>query len=205
MIDPISLAESNEGPPMSRIDADLATDSRIALDPGPRIRQLVATMLRLAVGLSLFGAGLARFLRLRLGNQVPGMAMPGSADPFMSGMAFVQIGLGLALILGFLITVAALGSCLVLLATPAYQIFAELTMGSGAANLNEPYLVSVILMLPILMVPSALVLWLSPVANHPWSVDALIFGRARVAAAIRPPAPPSITIGPDRVDVPAGA
>ena len=61
-------------------------------------------------------------------------------------------------------------------------------------GLDDPYLTMTTQMLPMLMVPAVLMLWLSPVANHPWSIDALISGRDRDSRAIRPPV---IVIGPE--------
>ncbi len=156
-------------------------------EPGPRIRQAVALMLRLAIGLSLLNAGLARLLGMRVTNQVPGMVLFDAPRTFLMMLAYAQVGLGIALIMGFLVTAAAVGACLVLIAIPAYQMLMELGTGGSGAAANDPYVVATNQMLPILMVPNVLLLWLSPVANHPFSVDALVFARAREARAIRPP------------------
>ena len=171
---------------MAIAPSDHSQGEAFGLDPGPRIRQLAALMLRLALGVSLLSAGLARHLGARMTNQVPGMVMLDGPGSFLSSLAYFQIGLGLALILGFLVTAAA-GACLHLLVIPAYQMFMELSSGGRFASWNDPYVVATSQMLPILMVPGVLMLWLSPVANHPFSVDALIFARAREARAIRPP------------------
>ena len=173
---------------MSSVDTESGTRDWLGPDPGPRIRQTVALMLRLAFGVSLLSAGLARYMGSRPGSQVPGMVMVGAADPLMAGLAYLSIALGIALILGFFLTLASTGACLVILAIPVLQTITELTSGGFGPGLNDPYLVATTQRLPMLMVPAAMMLWLSPVANHPYSIDALIFARDREARAIRPPA-----------------
>ena len=156
--------------------------------PGPRIRQMVALMLRLALGISILNAGMARHLGARMTNQVPGLTMLNGTSEFLSALAYTQVAIGLALIVGFLLTPAAVGACLLILLAPVFQIAMEVGYGnSGQSFLNDPFFVASSITMPILMLPAALVLWFSPVANHPYSVDALISARTREMTAIRPP------------------
>src|SRR5262245_30067472 len=86
-----------------------------AHDPGPRVRSLVALILRTGLGLQLLNSGLTGFLYVNMGRNLrPGMGgaferfgiSPGSEEMFRA-VPYVQIVIGLALLLGFMTTLAA--------------------------------------------------------------------------------------------------
>ena len=70
---------------MPRLETEARPADWLGPDPGPRIRRMVAMMLRLAMGISLLGAGLARYLGARQTNQVPGMTMMLGSFEFLDG------------------------------------------------------------------------------------------------------------------------
>ena len=167
-------------------------------DPGRTIRCWVALLLRMGIGLSLLGSGLAGYF----GSQRPGggigvwgqnLSFP-ALDPFFSALPYIAIGLGLALILGFLTTAAAIASGFFSLLMPIFSIIQ--IVGAGPSNGfnrggmwgGDPFFAMMLSMsLPSLLAQAALI-WLSPLENHPYSIDTLIFGRNEIEAP--PPAPP---------------
>ena len=167
-------------------------------DPGRMIRCWTAFLLRLGIGLSLLGSGLAGYFGMQAGrvgaNVIWGMGPSTSMlDPFMSGLPYLAIGLGLALILGFLTTAAAIGAGFFSLIMPAMLILQVVSSGgAGGFNMggrwgNDPFLAMMMSMsLPNLLVYATMI-WLSPLENHPYSVDALIFARNELE-----PAPPRL-------------
>jgi hypothetical protein len=172
-------------------------------DPGRMIRCWTAFLLRVGIGLSLLGSGLAGYFGMQVGRgganawgMGPSMSM---LDPFMSGLPYVAIGLGLALILGFLTTAAAIGAGLFSLIMPALLIVQIVASGGmGGMNMggrwgNDPFLAMMLSMsLPNLLVHATMI-WLSPMENHPYSIDALIFARNELEPTMPRPEPAQAT------------
>jgi uncharacterized membrane protein YphA (DoxX/SURF4 family) len=153
----------------------------VILDPGPKVRTLVALLLRVGLGLTMLKRGVVDYLSLT-SSISPGFFMsrvpiPIDLEPYFHYLAYAEMALGLALILGFFTTAAAvLAGCLQLI-TPLLQTVVTLsTQFVQARGMN----VSVVLSLyegsgaSNLLVVAA-VLWFSPVASNPWSLDRLIF------------------------------
>jgi uncharacterized membrane protein YphA (DoxX/SURF4 family) len=175
----------------------------VSHDPGPRVRALVALVLRVGLGLTLLKRGVVDHLSLN-GATSPGFLptrAPISIDLELSFhyLAYAEMALGLALILGFFTTVAAVLAAFLQLGTPLLQTIITLSAHFvQARGMN----VSVVLGLyeasatsNLLMV--AAVLWFSPVTSNPWSLDQLIFVRRE--GPIRPgTGAPASTPAPDQ-------
>jgi hypothetical protein len=167
------------------------------------IRCWAAFLLRVGIGLSLLGSGLAGYFGMQVGRGGgtffgvgPSMSM---LDPFMSGLPFVAMGLGLALILGFLTTAAAIGAGLFSLIMPALLIVQIAASGGmGGMNMggrwgNDPFTAMMMSMsLPNLLVYATMI-WLSPMENHPYSIDALIFAKNELEPSMPRPEPAQAT------------
>jgi uncharacterized membrane protein YphA (DoxX/SURF4 family) len=172
-------------------------------DPGHGIRVLVALLLRFGIGISLLNIGLMGYMNVRvpgagMGLSIPGGGFPG-LDPLMSAIPYLAIGLGLALILGFLTTPTSVAAAFFGLLTPLMTTVAIISNGmAGVGGMGTPgrfggdpfqfmtMLLGMSSYLPSL-IPQIALIWLSPLENHPYSIDALIFGRN--AIEIVPPAP----------------
>jgi uncharacterized membrane protein YphA (DoxX/SURF4 family) len=172
------------------------------LDPGPNIRSLVAVLLRFGLGLTLLKRGVVDYLSLNssispgfFASRVP---IPIDLEPYFQYLAYTEMALGLALILGFFTTAAAvLAGCLQLITPLLQTVVAMTTQFVQARGMN----VSVILSLyegsgaSNLLVVAA-VIWFSPVASNPWSLDRLIFvPRAQPAPATSASSAPADTPG----------
>ncbi len=165
----------------------------LGLDPGRAIRLWVAFLLRVGTGLALLSVGLAGYFGAR--GRGPGAGgwgqgpSSGVLDPLLSGMPYLAMGLGLALVLGFLTTASAIGATLYGLLTPIFGIVQVVAAGSlngfnmGNRFGNDQYLIMMTsIHLPNLLTNVATI-WLSPLENHPYSIDALIFGRNEMEPA----------------------
>jgi hypothetical protein len=182
-------------------------------DPGRAIRCWVALFLRIGVGLSLLAIGLAGYFGQRspmMGAGAWGQGLGfGGLDPFFSALPYLAIALGLALVLGFLTTASAIGAAFFSLMMPAFVIVQIVSVGaSGGAGMmrgggwgNDPFIVMMMAMSLPNLIPMAALIWLSPLENHPYSVDALIFGRNEMETFIRPEAPQSTQPEPVREPV----
>jgi uncharacterized membrane protein YphA (DoxX/SURF4 family) len=172
-----------------------------------RARGYVAVLLRLALGMSILNAGILGFLALHAGV-TPGMfrtpyarmnmmtrpgppatGMPG-VDEFSRHVCYVQIVVGVALVLGFFTTYAAVAAGLLLLIEPVWETISllafgfpgdqmammRLAMGGTFASGNVPTYFLV-----------AAVVWLSASGTNPASLDAWVFHRrgARPPGALR--------------------
>jgi hypothetical protein len=180
-----------------------ASSGILGPDPGRSIRIWVALLLRLGLGLSLLSTGLSGYFGLRAGGGMAGGPWGGGPslsmlDPFMSGLPYLAIGLGLALILGFLTTASAIGAGLYGLVLPIFAIIQTVTMGAtGGFNVGgrfgnvQFFEMMMATSLPNLLTNAAMI-WLSPLENNPYSVDALIFGRNEMEPTW--PRPEPITI-----------
>jgi uncharacterized membrane protein YphA (DoxX/SURF4 family) len=172
-------------------------------DPGHGIRVLVALLLRFGIGISLLNIGLMGYMNVRVPGGGVGMAVPSAGftglDPLMAAIPYLAIGLGLALILGFLTTPTSVAAGFFGLLTPlmtTVSIVSNGMAGMGAAGGwpgrfgGDPFgymtmVMGMSMYLPSL-IPQIALIWLSPLENHPYSIDALIFGRNPVE--IVPPA-----------------
>ncbi len=168
-------------------------------DPGPTIRCSVAMLLRMGIGLGLLNSGLSSYFGLPQaggpGGPFPGNGTTGGLVPFFGAVPYIEIGLGLALVLGFLTTASSIASGFFALAAPLammVQIATNGNAGPGGLFRGNPNNAMLLMLatsgasLPGLLTYSSLI-WLSPLANHPFSVDALIFGRA-TGPELTPPA-----------------
>jgi len=176
-------------------------------DPGRIIRIWVALLLRFGIGLSLLGTGLASYRGMPVGGGpggFPGPGGPSSAiDPFLSGLPYLAIGLGLGLILGFLTTASAIGAGFFSLIIPFFAIIQVALVGTSNgfgvpyALGNDPFFhAATVMMLPNLVANAAMI-WLSPLENNPFSVDTLIFGRNEIE-----PVEPRMEISPASDPIP---
>jgi hypothetical protein len=169
-------------------------------DPGRTIRIWVTLLLRLGIGFSLLSTGLAGYYGLQAGGGMgggpwgrgPSLSM---LDPFMSGLPYLAIGLGLALILGFLTTASAIGAGFFNLILPIFAIVQTVTMGTtgggaftGRFGNGQYFEMMLSTNLPALLTNAAMI-WLSPLENNPVSVDALIFGRNEIEPIAPMPEP----------------
>ena len=158
------------------------------LVPSARIRGLVALFLRGGLGFVLLNAGLLGYVAqsksggTSFGSNawMAGNSGPGGVNVFFGAIPFLGIVLGVALILGFLTTVAAIGTFLLLLSLPCLRTIDLLINPNGPYGMNvspqsivEQTMVGAILSLLLMM--TGAVLWFSPRASNPYSVDALMF------------------------------
>ena len=176
-------------------------------DPGHGIRVMVALLLRFGIGISLLNIGLMGYLNVRIPGAGMGLAIPGGGfpglDPLISAIPYLAIGLGLALILGFLTTPTSVAAAFFGLLTPLMTTVAIISNGmSGVGGVGtpgrfggDPFQFMTMLLgmsgyLPSL-IPQIALIWLSPLENHPYSIDALIFGRTAtpIVPPLRPVAP----------------
>lgn len=139
-------------------------------EPGPLTRSLVALSLRVGLGLVFLMAGLGKFEGIKKGEYPGGMVKMFEATPLRADMVqlfarvlpYAEVGIGSALLLGVLTTVAASLSAVLL----AHLLFGQLILQN--ANMYPA-------MLTYFLV-NAGILWLSPVTSNYLSVDGLIGG-----------------------------
>jgi uncharacterized membrane protein YphA (DoxX/SURF4 family) len=156
--------------------------------PGPRVRSLIALILRLGLGLQVLNAGLTGYLHMtmpmgpgRFGNSsfIRLGVYPGSEGIYQF-VPYAQIVVGLALMLGFLTAAAAAAAGAVILFPSLAQAFILTTSGmnidpfmpQNAATqiaLNSAGATNLLLV--------AAVLWFSTVGGNAWSLDGLMFAR----------------------------
>jgi uncharacterized membrane protein YphA (DoxX/SURF4 family) len=169
-------------------------------DPGQYLRCWVAGFLRVGIGVRLLSAGLIEYFGqrnpMRGGNAWGQGIVSGGLDPLVSALPYFAIGLGLALILGFMTTVAAIGSAFFSLLTPLLTTIAViLSMGTSMPNQGLGPFLDMFRSAGISnLLPYAALIWLSPLENHPISIDALIFGRNEFAPTIAPPSRPEVEV-----------
>jgi uncharacterized membrane protein YphA (DoxX/SURF4 family) len=167
------------------------------LTPGPRTRSLIALVLRLGLGIHLLNVGLTGFLFLTMqGGGPPGRAgvYPGTEGSLMY-LPYLQIVIGLALVLGFLTNVAAALAAVVALAPGVAEMVVLLTIGSSM----NPYARSDSFLMSIVsgggaanVLLTVAVIWFSQPAVNAWSLDALMFARRA-----NPPRPKAKGPAPD--------
>jgi hypothetical protein len=112
---------------------------------------------------------------------------------------YVQIAIGLALILGFFTVIATVVAGFLIVSGPILQLLAILSNSDPTRITNLEIQGMMVTTGPIdLLLLVVAVLWLTPTEGTPWSLDAMIFARRRtspgtapvVPAAVETPAPP---------------
>src|SRR4051794_10049080 len=180
--------------------------------PRPWVRRIVALILRVGLGVCLLNGGLLGYLTAQRGGaSASGLVWSTLLGPSAVAsvlqhdmlVPYVQIALGLALILGFFTVPSAILAGFLVLSGPIFQFLAILSSSgqSGNATLEMQALIVTTGSINLLLLIAA-VLWLTPIEGNPWSLDALIFARPRppqaTAAAAPAPAPDPIP-SPDAV------
>src|SRR3954447_2205803 len=104
-------------------------------DPGHGIRVMVALLLRFGIGISLLNTGLIGYMNVRVPGAGMSMPVPSAGftglDPLMSAIPYLAIGLGLALILGFLTTPTSVAAGFFGLLMPLMTTVAIISNGAG--------------------------------------------------------------------------
>ena len=160
----------------------------------PRFHYFVAFFLRVGLGLSLLNAGLMGYVLSRNGGGMnpftQSMSVIPGTEPLFDLVPYLQIVVGLALILGFFTTVAAAAAGMLTLLHPLAQTVALLAGGGISARPGmfrfDPSFISLLALgnAPTFLLTAA-VLWLSSVRNNPWSLDGLMFAQRRRRLAAR--------------------
>lgn len=165
--------------------------------PGPKLLGLIALILRATLGFGLLSEGLANYFMRGRGGMTPMGNLPFGVQQFVP---VVQICIGLALVLGFLSVIAAVGSAVLGLLLSAYGLFQAyvgmVTTGNPGMFLgNSPFLGSMPSLLGLntsmLALHQVAVIFLANATINRYSIDALVFRREEDA---RPqgPAPRSV-------------
>lgn len=170
-----------------------------AAGPSPALRSAIAFVLRVSLGLGLLNVGLLTYMANRTGA-IPGMRGMGGmpATPVVPGnlgmmdvsqvVPYLQIAIGLALVLGFFTTYAAVAAGLVSLLDPAAMTVSLLASGMpvrGPSMFGMNYFGTWGAESTRLLLVAA-VAWMAASGHNPLSIDTLVFGRG---AASRPPGP----------------
>ena len=165
----------------------------IGPDSTTTVRRWVALFLRFGIGLSLLNLGLSGYFGMGSsgpgGNPFGGGNGFGVFDSLFSGLPYLAIALGLALILGFLTMPTAIITSFFSLLVPLFQLVQIISAGvAGGPNPGgfgrggfDSFLIVMMPLTFLSMIPLAALIWLSPLENHPYSVDALIFGQNAIA------------------------
>jgi hypothetical protein len=160
------------------------TEPAGGVEPNLRIKQLAVLLLRVGLGINLLNEGLMGYLTVKMNAGAVGLP---------TVLPYVQIAIGVALILGFVTTMAATCAGVLVLFHPLVQTLALFggtynPFGRGPfalqANLAQVSSTGNLLI-------TAAVLWFSSPGQNPWSLDAMVFGRrASVRESSRAAAPP---------------
>jgi hypothetical protein len=172
---------------------------------------MVAFMLRIGLGVNLLNGGLLGYLTARRGGSTAsGLAWSTLLGPAaVAGVLehdllvpFVQIAIGLALILGFFTVIAAVVAGFLVLSGPIFQFLAILSSSRPTGNLDMAMqaLVTTGSINPLLLV--AAVLWMTPMEGTPWSLDALIFSHRRPLRGAEPTVPVPAPVAKPAVEPP---
>lgn len=172
--------------------------------PSPPARAAITLLLRLGLGLPMLNTGVGTYLAIQgSGGMFPGS---GSRNPYwfqdtgvfpgaegvLTVLPYVQIVVGLALVLGFLTTLAAFLAGVLSLTLPLSQAFVLMVIGYPYnRGIRDAFFVptqtytgnAVTLML------SVLTMWLASAGENRWSLDALMFRRGEAAGVGEVPAP----------------
>jgi hypothetical protein len=180
---------------------------------------MVALLLRMGLGVSLLNGGLLGFLSARRGGAASGLAWSTMLGPAaVAGalqndllVSFVQIAIGLALVLGFFTLIAAVLAGFLIVSGPLFQFLAILSNSAPPGNADLPMQVLITTGSINLLLLVTAVLWLTPMEGTPWSLDALIFAHRRqtpgdgsVSAAPAPDEPAGAGAPPDAVSATRG-
>lgn len=177
----------------------------LSVEPRVWVRHTVVVLLRLGLGTSLLNGGLLGYMTARRGvGATAGLAWTTLLGPAaVAGVLehdllvpFVQIAIGLALILGFFTVITAVVAGLLILSGPIFQFLAIL---SSSASVDDSTLIMQALVTTgsiNLLVLVAAVLWLTPIEGTPWSLDYLIFAHRRHARPVEPGDMPAATATP---------
>ncbi len=190
----------------------------VSPDPGRTICFWVAGFLRVGIGLSLLTTGLeAYFIQKTSFNSTQGMIQglgdwTIAIDPLLASLPYLAIGLGVALIVGFLTTASSIIAAFYSLIGVITVLIAVLCSRAQVTSYNpigvtiSPYANMVMSMSMVNLIPYAALIWLSPIENHPISVDALIFGQPRepVIFATNRPEVETAELEPDTKILPGG-
>jgi uncharacterized membrane protein YphA (DoxX/SURF4 family) len=178
-------------------------------DPGRSLRVWVTLLLRFGIGLSLLSTGLAGYFGASTGFAAPGRNSFSMIDPFLSGLPYVAIALGLALVLGFLTTASSIAAGFfalipLLLSMVQLAFSARSGLPGFGGRWGNDYIAMMGLAGVSNLLPNAALIWLSPLENNPYSVDAMIFGRNEIEPSSRGPAvdEPSGVVEPSVVEPP---
>jgi uncharacterized membrane protein YphA (DoxX/SURF4 family) len=194
---------------MSTVQASDQRDGSELLKPIARLLPVVALYLRISVGIGLLSNGLVSLVgstQNGFGGPFGGGSIFGPGmEPIAEVLPYVNLVIGLALIVGFFTTLFAMIAAAASFITPlltSFMIVASFGMSSGRmggmggmSGLIDSILMGTLGVQPITYV--ALIL-LSPMKINKYSLDTLIYNRP---AAILPPRPslPGITdneVGP---------
>jgi hypothetical protein len=179
---------------------------------------MVALILRVGLGVCLLNGGLLGYLTAQRGGaSASGLVWstllgPSSVASVLEHdmlVPYVQIALGLALILGFFTVVSAVLAGFLVLSGPIFQFLAILSHSgqSGNAALEMQAMMVTTGSINLLLLIAA-VLWLTPIEGTPWSLDAVIFARPRPPRSTAAPAPEQVPVPvpvPDSAPTPAEA
>ena len=183
---------------MSDAPRPAATDP---LTPGPRTRSLIALVLRFGLGVHLLNVGLTGFLFLTMqgGGGPSGRygVYPGT-EGALAYLPYVQIVVGLALVLGFLTNVAAALAALVALAPGVAEMVVLLASGPSMNPYSRPdsFFMAVLSgggAANVLL--TVAVIWFSHPAVNAWSLDALMFARRATPPRPKPKGPGADPLG----------
>jgi uncharacterized membrane protein YphA (DoxX/SURF4 family) len=156
--------------------------------PSPRLRSLIALVLRLGLGLQVFNAGLIGYVqqgapggpgRFGMNSLVRLGIYPGS-EPVAQFVPYVQIVVGLALMVGFLTAVAAVAAAFLALFPSIAEAFILSTSGLNLdpfqrQNAETMAAMNGAMAANLLLI--AAVLWFSHASGNAWSLDGLMFAR----------------------------
>lgn len=175
--------------------------SQDTLIPDRRTLVLIGLFLRLGLGIAILNAGLISYLqqsgfngggRGGFGSMFFGGPQPsfGQAFEAIKLLPYVEIAVGVALILGFFTGWAVLLAMAIQIFVPLVQTVLIL-LYHGQGNMNGMF--GVESMFPssrlVTLLFGALVLWLCPAHRNPFSVDSLVF-RPSFNVLPREPRPP---------------
>ncbi len=164
-------------------------------DPHQRVRNLVVLLLRAGLGINLLNAGLLGYMSASAVN---------ATDGFQLTLVYLQIFIGLALILGIFTLYATILAGIFIVTQPLMPTILMFLSGGmdpaargafAALNAMGPSVSNLLI--------AAAVLWFSPTVRNPWSLDALILGRREVAPRSRPK-PEAHPLGPESTSPPPG-
>src|SRR3954471_5218765 len=198
----------------TRAVSEAGSDADRRCGPVPWVRKLIAVLLRVGLGVCLLNGGLLGYIAARRGgNSASSLVWSTLLGPSAVAsvlehdllVPFVQIALGLALILGFFTVASAVLSGFLVVSGPIFQFLAILSQVGqpGNASLELQALMVTTGSVNLLLLVAA-VLWITPVEGTPWSLDVLIFSHAhpRQGRGLPSPAPSPLATSPSPASAP---